>query len=351
MIPLSVSAAELGLAIGWVRDVDAELTAKGVDFGPYLAGTMVETPRAALVADEIAEVAEFFSFGTNDLTQMTFGFSRDDVEGRFMSQYLEQKLLTREPVRDPRRRRGRRARPHRGRAGPERPARPQARHLRRARRRPCVGAVLPRDRPRLRVVLAVPGAPRSPRRGARRARRRRSRHHGLTVPAFGTLAGAYTPLSVPKRWRMEAMTERVRATVFGEVADLYQRARPSYPVGTGRRRARSRSRRNDRACSRWGAARGRRRCCSRRTSSTSCASNRMPRWRRGAAGARRTSRTWRSSPGVSRTGCRATTRFDLVISAQAWHWVEPDAGSAQRARSARRRRRHRRVLEPCRLGG
>ena len=53
---------------------------------------MIETPRAALVADEIAEVAEFFSFGTNDLTQMTFGFSRDDVEGRFMPAYLEQLL-------------------------------------------------------------------------------------------------------------------------------------------------------------------------------------------------------------------------------------------------------------------
>ena len=58
---------------------------------------MVETPRAALVADEIAEVAEFFSFGTNDLTQMTFGFSRDDVEGRFMSAYLELKLLAANP--------------------------------------------------------------------------------------------------------------------------------------------------------------------------------------------------------------------------------------------------------------
>ena len=63
----------------------------------YLVGTMIETPRAALVAGEIAEVAEFFSFGTNDLTQMTFGFSRDDVEGRFMSEYLELKLLPANP--------------------------------------------------------------------------------------------------------------------------------------------------------------------------------------------------------------------------------------------------------------
>ena len=73
------------------------LEAAGVDTVDYLVGTMIETPRAALVADEIAEVAEFFSFGTNDLTQMTFGFSRDDVEGRFMSEYLEHKLLAANP--------------------------------------------------------------------------------------------------------------------------------------------------------------------------------------------------------------------------------------------------------------
>jgi signal transduction protein with GAF and PtsI domain len=58
---------------------------------------MIETPRAALRAGEIAEVADFFSFGTNDLTQMTFGFSRDDVEGRMMSAYLELGLLKRNP--------------------------------------------------------------------------------------------------------------------------------------------------------------------------------------------------------------------------------------------------------------
>ena len=58
---------------------------------------MIETPRAALRADEIAEEADFFSFGTNDLTQMTFGFSRDDVEGRMMPAYLEQGLLKRNP--------------------------------------------------------------------------------------------------------------------------------------------------------------------------------------------------------------------------------------------------------------
>jgi pyruvate,orthophosphate dikinase len=57
---------------------------------------MIETPRAALVADEIAEVADFFSFGTNDLTQMTFGFSRDDIKG-FMPTYLKEKILPVDP--------------------------------------------------------------------------------------------------------------------------------------------------------------------------------------------------------------------------------------------------------------
>ena len=60
-------------------------------------GTMIETPRAALRADELAEVSDFFSFGTNDLTQMTFGFSRDDVESRLMPAYLEAGLLKRNP--------------------------------------------------------------------------------------------------------------------------------------------------------------------------------------------------------------------------------------------------------------
>ena len=98
MIPLIVTEPELALpSTGCARSRRSSgCTAKddGVD---YLVGTMVETPRAAIVADEIAEAAEFFSFGTNDLTQMTFGFSRDDVEGRFMPDYLELKLLDANP--------------------------------------------------------------------------------------------------------------------------------------------------------------------------------------------------------------------------------------------------------------
>jgi pyruvate, orthophosphate dikinase len=97
MIPLIVSEPELALLERWVREeADLVLRAANVEL-PYLVGTMVETPRAALVADSIAGVAEFFSFGTNDLTQMTFGFSRDDIEGRFMSEYLEYKLLAANP--------------------------------------------------------------------------------------------------------------------------------------------------------------------------------------------------------------------------------------------------------------
>ena len=68
----------------------------------YLVGTMIELPRACIRADEIAEHADFFSFGTNDLTQTALGFSRDDAEGKFLTRYLEDGVLEREPVRDAR---------------------------------------------------------------------------------------------------------------------------------------------------------------------------------------------------------------------------------------------------------
>ncbi|NQY56641.1 MAG: pyruvate, phosphate dikinase [Ilumatobacteraceae bacterium] len=97
MIPLTVTREEMALARSWVQaEIDEAL--KGVRRKPKITiGTMVETPRAALCADEIAEVSDFFSFGTNDLTQLTFGFSRDDVESRMMPAYLEQGLLKRNP--------------------------------------------------------------------------------------------------------------------------------------------------------------------------------------------------------------------------------------------------------------
>ncbi|MCL5973300.1 MAG: pyruvate, phosphate dikinase [Actinobacteria bacterium] len=95
MIPLTISRQELAYAHGWVQEALAEIGAdEGLD---VLFGTMIETPRAALLAMEIAEVAEFFSFGTNDLTQLTYGFSRDDVEGKLMPIYLAQGLLPSNP--------------------------------------------------------------------------------------------------------------------------------------------------------------------------------------------------------------------------------------------------------------
>jgi pyruvate,orthophosphate dikinase len=63
----------------------------------HLIGTMIELPRACMRADEIAELADFFSFGTNDLTQTALGFSRDDAEGKFLTYYLEQGILERNP--------------------------------------------------------------------------------------------------------------------------------------------------------------------------------------------------------------------------------------------------------------
>ena len=150
----------------------------------YLCGTMIELPRAALRADEIAEEADFFSFGTNDLTQTTLGFSRDDAEGKFLTYYLEHGILERNPfevldedgVGDLMRiavERGRGAKPG-----------IKLGHLRRARRRAALGRVLPPARARLRLVLAVPRAARAARGGAggaRRGGRHRRRHRRLAA--------------------------------------------------------------------------------------------------------------------------------------------------------------------------
>jgi len=97
MIPLAGTVAELHVVHAELKPV-AEAVQKetGVKV-PYKFGTMIEIPRAALTAGEIAQEAEFFSFGTNDLTQTTFGFSRDDAERAFIVRYLEQKILPRNP--------------------------------------------------------------------------------------------------------------------------------------------------------------------------------------------------------------------------------------------------------------
>ena len=96
MIPLVGNPKELEHQEKIVRRVAAEVKKEtGVSF-PYLVGTMIEVPRGALVADEIAQVAEFFSFGTNDLTQTTLGVSRDDA-GRFLVPYVEMEIYPKEP--------------------------------------------------------------------------------------------------------------------------------------------------------------------------------------------------------------------------------------------------------------
>ena len=84
-----VKAQLMEVAMETIKDYNVKLE--------YKFGTMIEIPRAALTADEIAIEAEFFSFGTNDLTQMTFGFSRDDAEGKFLPVYLNKEILEHNP--------------------------------------------------------------------------------------------------------------------------------------------------------------------------------------------------------------------------------------------------------------
>jgi len=97
MIPLVGHVNELKAAKSvLVKTAKQVLAERGVEM-EYKFGTMIEIPRAAITADEIASEAEFFSFGTNDLTQMTFGFSRDDAEAKFLNNYVEQKILPSNP--------------------------------------------------------------------------------------------------------------------------------------------------------------------------------------------------------------------------------------------------------------
>lgn len=96
MVPLVGEVNELKVLRKLIEEtVDATIEAEGVRFD-YTVGTMIEIPRACLTADEIAEVADFFSFGTNDLTQMSFGYSRDDA-GKFLGEYVDKELLEKDP--------------------------------------------------------------------------------------------------------------------------------------------------------------------------------------------------------------------------------------------------------------
>ena len=96
-IPLTIDVNEMKFFKERIDAIAREVMEReGVTFH-YTSGTMIELPRAALLADELAEVAEFFSFGTNDLTQTTLGFSRDDAEGKFLNHYLDMKILKENP--------------------------------------------------------------------------------------------------------------------------------------------------------------------------------------------------------------------------------------------------------------
>lgn len=96
MIPLVGTKAELANQKELVRNVCEQVIAETGQKVDYMIGTMIEIPRAAITANEVAEVAEFFSFGTNDLTQMTFGYSRDD-SGKFLKEYLDRGILEEDP--------------------------------------------------------------------------------------------------------------------------------------------------------------------------------------------------------------------------------------------------------------
>ena len=96
MIPLTGEVKELAFVKKIVVEVADKLIAEAKSDLKYEVGTMIEIPRAALTADEMAKEAEFFCFGTNDLTQMTFGFSRDDA-GKFLPAYYENKIYESDP--------------------------------------------------------------------------------------------------------------------------------------------------------------------------------------------------------------------------------------------------------------
>ena len=169
MIPLVGHVNELAATRALLEAEAKAVEAKAGVHVDYKFGTMIEVPRGALTADEIAREADFFSFGTNDLTQMTFGYSRDDAEGGFLLKYVEDKILPFNPFQtlDDAVAGLMKIAVEKGRSTQ---ARSRARDLRRARRRPGLDREVRADRPRLRVLLAVPRPGRPARRGAGVAR-------------------------------------------------------------------------------------------------------------------------------------------------------------------------------------
>ncbi len=161
MIPLVGFLPELKAQAKIVHETAKKVFAEKKTTVAYLVGTMIELPRACVAADQIAKDAQFFSFGTNDLTQTGLGMSRDDY-GSFIRHYIENDLIPRDPFQtidfdgvggSDENRRGK---------GPGDAQRSQDRHLRRARRRPGLGEVLPQDWAELRQLQPVPSADRPP---------------------------------------------------------------------------------------------------------------------------------------------------------------------------------------------
>ena len=140
MIPLVNYERELELLRELIERIGETHGLRGAD---YSIGTMIELPRACLRADEIAHEADFFSFGTNDLTQTALGFSRDDIEAGFLARYIQQRIFDRSPFETL-------DKPGVGQLvrmgawlGPEAQERPDDRRLRRTRRRPRLDRLLP----------------------------------------------------------------------------------------------------------------------------------------------------------------------------------------------------------------
>ena len=144
MVPLVGDRKELLFVKHIIVETAEKVMREKGYFLNYKVGTMIEIPRAALTADEIAKEADFFSFGTNDLTQMTFGFSRDDA-GKFLETYYDDKIYEFDPF-------------SKLGTGPQREPHAALRHLRRTRRRSVLRGLLPGTGPGLRFLLAVPCA-------------------------------------------------------------------------------------------------------------------------------------------------------------------------------------------------
>ncbi len=201
MIPLTTGLKEMANQGGLVRKVAEEVFAEKEFKVEYLVGTMIELPRAALMADEIAKDAEFFSFGTNDLTQTTFGFSRDDV-GKILTAYLVRGNSEAGSVRGSGSRRRRPVAEDRRREGPGNASDHQDRHLRRTWRRTFVGRVLRLAGLQLRIVLTLPRADRKV--GGGSGGRQRGVEDGRRKNEVTVVSGQLSVVSKCKRARHSA---------------------------------------------------------------------------------------------------------------------------------------------------